>query len=137
MFGFGGTQPIAANVAPTLQTAQIPLIISGATKYSDLPETLKAQVDSLQTFIAAQTSLGASLAPLKTVLQPTILVKTHRSSLETVANLLQKDMCAIEDISASCARELANIDLAARFCEGGDAAKPGKFGSGDDAAYSE
>ena len=94
--------------------------LTGKSKYSDLPEAFKTQVNDIDKFIHQQVQTADSMT--YTSFEETMqTIRLDSDSLTQrlagVRNLLQRDLHVLDDLKKLVNGELRNSDLAARYLD--------------------
>ncbi|KAI8824495.1 uncharacterized protein EV422DRAFT_322479 [Fimicolochytrium jonesii] len=113
-----GQPAFGAAVQPRPQTPAGPVTLK--TKYSEIPEDIRKQVDEVENFIQQQIRTAESVAVNTTsdlVNEITAEVKQLSQKVAGLNNMLERDKFAIERLRQQVGRELRSSDLVSRFIE--------------------
>ncbi|KAI8925826.1 hypothetical protein BC831DRAFT_459219 [Entophlyctis helioformis] len=113
--------------------------ITAKTKYSDLPDAVRQQIDEIEKFIQQQIhvcdsiSNSASEQPIRAISEEAQLIMQR---LTGAKNMLIRDNHVMQDLKKQVNQELRNMDLASRYIDRAQAnSHPSKFAAPQHDAY--
>ncbi|KAJ3068702.1 Nucleoporin p58/p45, partial [Quaeritorhiza haematococci] len=118
---FGTTQPAAGTTAGALGAASLSVQnITKTTRYSELPENVRAQLDELERYIQSQIQTSEHIASSPTPFAIRgIMAETSELSrkLSAAKTLLTRDTYLIDSFKRQVAQEMRHVDVATRFVD--------------------